>query len=266
MALWTPAEIATALWLDFSDASTVTLASGKVEQVDDKSGNARHASQADATFQPVYTSAGINGLNVATFDGIDDGLAGAVVPITGDPKSVFFVAKSANAVGGTIFQNRSGVNRGHLYRMLRLAATNFIGGDTLAVNVTTTLDFSTSFQNTFLGSGVISAARAWAFYYNDASHPTVNTVGVEASTGGYQIGNFLSSTRGQFWPGLIGEVVAFASAVDTDTRQLVSGYLAWKWGTQSLLAADHPYKSAAPTIGGGIIPILRQHYAAQGAR
>jgi hypothetical protein len=53
---------------------------------------------------------------------------------------------------------------------------------------------------------------------------------------------------------------------DVDERQLTEGYVAWRWGLQGSLPAGHPYENAAPAIGGGIIPILRQHYAAQGAR
>jgi hypothetical protein len=267
MALWTPAEITTALWLDFSDASTVTLASGNVSQVNDKSGNARHASQANATFQPAYTATGINGLNVATFDGVNDGMAGVSIPVVGAAKSVFYVAKSTNATGGTIFQNRSGSAPffGHLFRMLRAASTNFVGGDTRTVNVTVPLNFSTSFQSPFLGCSVISDLLAWSFYYNDASQATTGTVNAETAAGFYQLGNFVAVTRDQFWPGMIGEVVVCSGEATTETRQIVSGYLAWKWGIQSLLPADHPYKNAAPRTG-ALVTIIRQHYAAQGAR
>jgi hypothetical protein len=267
MPLWTPTEITTALWLDFSDASTVTLASGNVSQANDKSGNTRHASQANATFQPVYTAAGINGLNVATFDGTNDGLAGAV-PLPVGAKSVFYVAKSANAVGNTILQSSSGSAPfyAYLFRMIRFGGSNFVGGDTRSVNVTSTLDFSTSFQSTFLGASIVSAARAWSFYYNDSAQSTSGTVNAENALGPYQVGNFLALVRDGFWPGMIGEIVVCSGEVTTETRQIVSGYLAWKWGIQSLLPADHPYKNAAPRIGSGIIPILRQHYAAQGAR
>ena len=34
---------------------------------------------------------------------------------------------------------------------------------------------------------------------------------------------------------------------DTTTRQLIEGYLAWRWGLEGNLPSDHPYKSAAPT-------------------
>ena len=52
----------------------------------------------------------------------------------------------------------------------------------------------------------------------------------------------------------MGEFVALTSVPDTDTRQKMEGYLAWKWdginGNTVLVDAlpvGHPYKSAAPT-------------------
>jgi hypothetical protein len=62
-----------ALWLDASDASTLTLdGSNNVEQWRDKSGNARHAAQASTTLRPAFLSSGINGLPAVRGDGIDD--------------------------------------------------------------------------------------------------------------------------------------------------------------------------------------------------
>jgi hypothetical protein len=48
--------------------------------------------------------------------------------------------------------------------------------------------------------------------------------------------------------GKLCEVIVVYSS-DTTTRQLVEGYLAHKWGLTSNLPNDHPYKTAAPTIG-----------------
>jgi hypothetical protein len=43
------------------------------------------------------------------------------------------------------------------------------------------------------------------------------------------------------------EVVVFNTTLGTSDRQLVEGYLAWKWGLQGSLPGGHPYKSVAPT-------------------
>jgi hypothetical protein len=48
-ALWTPAQITTALWLDAADVGTVTTSGGQVTQINDKSGNARNFTGASGT-------------------------------------------------------------------------------------------------------------------------------------------------------------------------------------------------------------------------
>jgi hypothetical protein len=54
---------------DASNASSVTLSSGKVSQLNDLSGNGRNMLQATSADQPTYTTAGKNGLNTMTFSG-----------------------------------------------------------------------------------------------------------------------------------------------------------------------------------------------------
>jgi len=55
-------------WWDAADAASVTLDSGRVSQLADKSGNARHLTNTTSgSTQPSYITAGRNGLNVARF-------------------------------------------------------------------------------------------------------------------------------------------------------------------------------------------------------
>jgi hypothetical protein len=42
------------------------------------------------------------------------------------------------------------------------------------------------------------------------------------------------------------EIAYYNSVLTTTNRQLMEGYLAWKWGLQANLPSGHPYKSAAP--------------------
>jgi len=53
-----------------------------------------------------------------------------------------------------------------------------------------------------------------------------------------------------FLNGKLYEIIIYNSVVSTTTRQLVEGYLAWKWGIQSTLPSNHPYKNAGPASGG----------------
>lgn len=68
---WSPASITTQLWFDANDAGSITIATG-VSQWNDKSGNARHVTQATGANQPAYNSVQLNGLATLSFDGTDD--------------------------------------------------------------------------------------------------------------------------------------------------------------------------------------------------
>lgn len=55
------------IWVDASVASSVTLNSGNVSQIDDLSGNSRHLAQGTAANQPAYLTNGRNGKNVIDY-------------------------------------------------------------------------------------------------------------------------------------------------------------------------------------------------------
>jgi hypothetical protein len=57
----------------------------------------------------------------------------------------------------------------------------------------------------------------------------------------------LSSTfLERFFVGDIYEVLVYTSVPTQLQRQQVEGYLAWKWGLQATLPANHPYKNIRP--------------------
>lgn len=56
-------------WIDFADSSSITTVSGLISQANDKSGNGYHLAQGTSGNRPGYTAAGLNGRNIATFNG-----------------------------------------------------------------------------------------------------------------------------------------------------------------------------------------------------
>ena len=72
VAAFDPLTLSPALWLDASDAASITSSGGAVSQWSDKSGNAHHATQSVAASKPTTGANTQNGLNVLTFDGVDD--------------------------------------------------------------------------------------------------------------------------------------------------------------------------------------------------
>jgi hypothetical protein len=59
--------------------------------------------------------------------------------------------------------------------------------------------------------------------------------------------SFLGGSAQQFYLGSMAELLVFNVELSTGNRQIIEGYLAWKWGRQTSLSPSHPYYSAAPT-------------------
>jgi hypothetical protein len=66
---FSPIDLDPLLWFDAADLTTITQSSGAVSQWNDKSGNARHATQTSAGLQPATGTRTINSLNVLDFNG-----------------------------------------------------------------------------------------------------------------------------------------------------------------------------------------------------
>lgn len=95
-----------AAWYRPSDAATVTASSGAVSQVQDISGNARHATRAAST-KPTLAPGVLNGLPVLAFDGVSqalemDGLATALAGTTG-PHHIFAVVRLTASASSSIY-------------------------------------------------------------------------------------------------------------------------------------------------------------------
>jgi len=263
MALWTPADITTALWLDAADSSTLfdavsggstPAADGAVARWEDKSGNNNHATQSDSTRRPIRKTAIQNSLDILRFDGSNDFFVGASTPCSSNDKTIIAMVKTSNGTGGNLFQNRvgggPGSNLAFLCRLFR-TTSNAIGGDTNTTNVTIGTDLSTAWQSFGLSSWTQQSSNRAVFYWHNGTNYTTSGIPLsETANAGYHVGCIRSgNTFFQFFPGDFSELVVLDLQADTDTRQKIEGYLAHKWGTTASLPNDHPYKNAAPTIG-----------------
>jgi hypothetical protein len=240
--LWRPDELGAslALWLDAEDTASITLNGSTVAQWDDKSGNARHVSQATAANQPTYTASGLNGKPVLTFDGIDDFMSmsdfdnAVSLALVGSGGSA--VAPLISGAAPALFTPTWNVNASRIEYRGRTDTTirqvNFGG----AVD-----DFSIGFisldaaNSEVMLSGNGGAQTSFSQTINSAD-TTINTLGRD----------FQGVT--QFADGRIPEIVVASSLLSTTDRQKLEGYLAWKWGLEANLPAGHPYKTTPPTV------------------
>jgi hypothetical protein len=241
--VWNPSMITTALWLDAADSSTVTTVSGAVSQWNDKSGNARHATQAtSANRRPAYTTAAQNNLNAITFTAADThwlALPDSTNPATGS--AVFAACKPNHTTVSMGIINRA-YNWGSWY----LTSTNT--GTDLRYNIGRTgVDeasaVTTGLTGTYDNVNVRVSANGGTFTSTSYTpNPVYNssdatTIGAFRSTG-----NAIAGAMN----GPIYEIIVLHTAPSQPVIDKMQGYLAHKWGLGANLPSDHPYKTVGP--------------------
>ena len=255
--LWTPADIATDLWLDAADASTITLDSGAVSQWADKSGNSRHATQGTSSARPTVAPAALNGLNVLTFDGINDFLS--LGTALGRPQkytilSVHRITKSLSASQAII---ASGASTGASASACATIASEAGGQGDCFWNYGNGTAYRWGYAtgaitiNTFMQHCLrhVNGVQNESVYKNGSLITNNYLAGTATAVGGaaqpWSVGRFGDYT-GWYLGGNIAEIVVLLSAASTADRQKIEGYLAHKWGLAAGLPSGHPYKSTAP--------------------
>lgn len=241
---WTPAALgsALALWLDASDASTITLNGSAVSQWNDKSGNNRHATQATAANQPTYTLNGLNGKPVLTFDGVNDFFT-MTSPVNESSVTLGFVSRlgSKNANEGSYLLGSSTplglVGYDDESRGMRLVSNS---GGYFNSPLPASVRLAASFDTIAISSNVATLYRSGT--------AIAGTVSLGANFQPTNIGTYGGGTLGRFWSGIMSEIIICNSTLSTTDRQRLEGYLAWKWGLEASLPAGHPFKSIPPTV------------------
>jgi hypothetical protein len=240
--LWRPTEIQLALWLDAEDTSTITLNGSTVSQWNDKSGNGRHFTQATTSLQPVYNLTAFNGMPSVSFDGIDDRMSSAQ-DFTANGMSWYVVCQRTSATLAT--QTVIGSVSGNTY--LPIAAS---GNTTTQVFRINAINDPASLSVFLTGVMVKDKNNPPTTTRNDIFNSLGNagileSLGCVAFASPPQIG---VASGAYFLAGLVSEVVVSVNDSSTTERQIIEGYLAWKWGFEGSLQVGHPYKNLPPTV------------------
>ena len=228
------------LWLDAFDSSSVTVSGTNVISVRDKSGkgvvlsNATGYSYPNNSFNGTYPSflpTDPNTIIGSHTLGVNTSFAVAT------PFTVAFVAKRVftSNNGGTFLIDSggpSGTNREYIW--------DPAGSFTWYV-VTLTISTVTSPTSSVIVTELGTSPTFFANGTNALSSPSSTNF----TTGGITIGNRYTLDSG--FPGHICELIIYSTSLTIPERQQVEGYLAWKWGLQANLPANHPYKNSSPS-------------------
>ena len=246
---WTPADITTNLWLDAADLSTITESGGAVSQWNDKSGNNRNASQTTSSEQPTLVTTSLNGLDVIDFDGGGQNLDVDLDFIIGADHTAYVVWADAGNRNFNFFYGAKNPNQGtnSPFAGLRLNNSSYILG-TWGNAITP----SNGFPSGPVISGNIFATRFGTstrqIFTNGTNNGTGAGVNITGVSGGGNIGGAIVGGSISFADFKMAEMI-FVPNISNDTeKELVEGYLAWKWGLEANLPASHPYSAAAPVV------------------
>jgi hypothetical protein len=231
------------LWFDGADplgTGTPPSNGASVTTWADKSGNGYNTTSVSGT-APTYVSASRS----ISFGGSSYyNLPNGSIPFNNTSYSVYFVATfvdSSNApavLGGGVATGNSGFFMGG--RPDRTVITTWQFNDIYTSSVYT--------NNTpvLYDSLYQSGGQRSIYLYGTSNGTDTPGTRTQVNTNNY-IGNNLNTQR---MNGTISEILVYNISHTTNQRQLIEGYLAWKWGIQAQLPGAHPYYSANPYATG----------------
>jgi hypothetical protein len=241
------------LWLDASDPSvlfdatsggSLVAADGGVARWEDKSGNARHATQVTAGSRPARKTAIQGGRDVLRFDGSDDWLTSADFAdlSSGTAMTCFCVVKrAATGSGHTIIAkyertpNQTSAEDGWLFRLISSNALNAAFGQdgSYSQQTTTSAVTASSFSSLSFKATAGSLTTLTAIYQNGVALESTSSGGVQTLdnttypiTIGVQRYNGVSY---DLFNGDIAEIIIYDSALSDTNRGLLESYLISKW-------------------------------------
>ena len=223
------------LWLDAADASTVTTVSGAASQWNDKSGNARHATQGTANNRPAYNGV-IGGKAALTFDGTNDAMATGLesASLTGYA-TLFCVCRpnfadaTAASLRAPLYGRDSTTSNAYGLNLLNTSGTltlntqwrgigfNQSGGPTVTLGI-----------DAIMVGGITATQYVRRVSGVAANLATTPTAGTNSAAG-----NFLNvgqdPTQLRWWNGPIGEVLVYNRDLSLTEIQTIERYLTTKW-------------------------------------
>jgi hypothetical protein len=230
---FTPADISgLALWLDATDATTITLdGSNNVSAWADKSGNSNNAPQSSTTLRPSGIGS-LNGKTAIDFDGIDDYLeiANSTSINLGPNLSIFVVHKCDTMASRQTLFNFANTSAAHSAPGFEVGALNVASSYGVTIPGIYVLTQVNSASTSAAVAGFMQASSANTVIRKNGSQIAgpATQAGISASGLAKLIG--VRAAGSQPYNGTIGEIVVYNKVLTgTDLTNLES-YLISKWG------------------------------------
>lgn len=236
------------LWLDPTDATSVTTIpeTSVLTSIKDKSGrNNNSTSVAD----PTYVSSGTLLLEA------NGGILGDFTPTyEGFSVTTFIVGSidyNSDRYARMVSLGEDGKpdNNNPLYASMPESLQNKMGGQNYFYSQRDgqfTETANTGFDNTsMLSMAWVPNSNFMALNGDTRADYQPTTLSSNFKFKNYKVGAGMNSNYTCF-KGQVNEVLVYFDQLSIENRQTIEGYLAWKWGLESKLPSDHPYKTQKP--------------------
>lgn len=223
------------LWLDASDSGTLSLSGSSVTAWQDKNTPAK-TTTLSAT-KPVQVIGSLNSLNTVQFTGASSTSLSASLATAIGTGNITMIALWKTTTGA-----------------IAQAVTGLGAGPGMGYNNSSSrynvYDFGVV-ESQYAGLGV----NTWLIQVGQRQSGAMNVFvnGNSPTTTGSSTNNFTNTSMtvgagpvGLFTTGEIAETLFYNTLITPFDRQKVEGYLAWKWGIQTILPTSHPFRAAAP--------------------
>jgi len=219
------------LWLDASDTTNMTVASGNVSAWNDKSGAGNNTTSPTGR-NPSVTTNTLNGRSVMTFSGSQN-LTGPI-SLGGTTFTQFVVySNSAVTVGQAYIDSSDGPvgklcsqnGGGNQFQTGFAYGSSFQTGSAYRIVSTNCSNPGSSSTVSVWFNGTNQNIGGWNFYGAGTTAMTGVTIGARKDL--------------VYFTGTIAEIIIYSSALSAPQQQTIEGYLAQKWGLTSSLPAGH---------------------------
>ena len=238
--VWQPTQITGCqLWFDGQDQTKMTFNTATtITQWNDKSGSSRNTTALTGT-ATITDSSGI------TFDGSSYfTIPNSSIPYDDSSYSIYVVSSLGSSGVYTLLYGGS--------LSIQTSSTNFVTQWSGPNNLTSTASFTVN--TTSLYESLYTSGGTRTTFFNGITDAT-DTPGsrTQANTP-----NYIGYSEAGTMSGIISEIIVYNTSHTKSQRQVVEGYLAWKWGFQ--LPSTHLFYSSPPNAGqptSGIMILLR---------
>lgn len=216
------------MWIDPADTASINHTVNLVNQINDKSGNARHPTST-LTQRPTTNTRTINGLNALDFSGLGTVMIGAagVLAIPAAANTIFVVCASDNA-GDAIQNIMNGLNAGSGLRF----AVGFTATDFQCQNRTTSSLYTTQALVRSTTPVIIGFRRSGTSItpFINGVNGTPGTNAEDITLTQLNIGAQTNTGATNRFNGLLGDIVWYTDSKSDNDMDLVGNGLGTKWG------------------------------------